>query len=286
MLINTALSAALWFKSRDRLYRSFVLVWGSTLLSYIAQGVLIKSPLIITYSFATVFLVNFALASLVAQSMDLPFRWRPFAVGLLCAVVLSTVLAAARMSFLAISLPVAIAVALPSLVIAATVARSWRSLSIVTRALVVSSVLFSLHNIDFAFLRDRPDMAPLGFTIATLIIFGLSITTVAAVLERVTERQARIDVEVETARRIQTKLLPGDVSLPGLELITYMRPAESVGGDYFDIHTTPAGSWLFLGDVTGHGLGAGLVTLMAQSTVSSILEVAAGHSAGRAQFSR
>src|SRR4029077_3444126 len=87
-----------------------------------------------------------------------------------------------------------------------------------------------------------------------------------------TERQARVDAEVEAARRIQTKLLPTDVHLPGLEVVSHMRPAESVGGDYFDVHAAPDGSWFFLGDVTGHGLGAGLVTLMAQSTLTSILE--------------
>jgi serine phosphatase RsbU (regulator of sigma subunit) len=93
------------------------------------------------------------------------------------------------------------------------------------------------------------------------------------VLERVTERQARIDAELEAARAIQTKLMPREVSVPGFEVVAHMRPAESVGGDYFDVHSSADGSWFFLGDVTGHGLGAGLVTLMAQSTVSSILAV-------------
>jgi serine phosphatase RsbU (regulator of sigma subunit) len=272
VLINTVLSAALWLKGRSHLHRALVLVWGSALLSYIAQGILVQSPLVITYSFATVFFVNLALASLVAQSLELPLRWRPFAIALGCAALLSTALAAANVAFLGVALPVAVAVALPSLVIAARAARSWRSLSIVTRGLVVSCILFSLHNIDFAFLRDRPEMAPLGFTVAALIVFALSITAPAVVLERVAERQARIDVELETARRIQTRLLPQDVRLPGLVMASYMRSAESVGGDFFDVHTSSSGSWLFLGDVTGHGIGAGLVTLMAQSTISSILE--------------
>lgn len=272
VLINTALSAALWIKSRHHLHLALVLVWGSTLISYVAQGAFTQSPLVITYSFATAFLVNFALASLVAQSLELPLAWRPFAIAIAGAMIVSSVLAVAGVPFELMALPVAVAVALPSLAIAIRVARYWRSLSVVTRALVVSCVLFSMHNIDFAFLRDRPDTAPIGFTVATLIIFALSITAPAVVLERVTERQARTDVELETARRIQTKLLPRDVRLPGLELITYMRPADSVGGDYFDVRTTPPDSWLFLGDVTGHGLSAGLVTLMAQSTISSILE--------------
>ncbi|MGH7617264.1 MAG: PP2C family protein-serine/threonine phosphatase, partial [Gemmatimonadaceae bacterium] len=272
VLINTALSAALWFGSRDHLHRALLLVWGSTLLSYVLQGALTQNALVITYAFVSVFLVNLALASLVARSLSLPLNWRPFAAVVAVATTLSTVLFIAGARFTAVALPVALAVSLPSLVVAARVVRGWRSVSVVTRALVVSCVLFSLHNIDFAFLRDRPEMATLGFTIATLIIFGLSITALAVVLETVTERQARVDAELEAARRIQTRLVPKDIAVPGFEVISHMRPAESVGGDYFDVHTAPDGSWFFLGDVTGHGLGAGLVTLMAQSTVTSILE--------------
>ncbi len=273
VLINTVLSAALWWRSRDSLHRALVLVWGTTLLSYVLQGALTQTPLIITYAFVSVFPVNGALAALVARSLDMRVDWRPFIAAVIGAMVVSGVFAALDQSFLVVALPVAVAVSLPCLVIAFRVVRFWASMSVVTRGLVVSCVLFSLHNIDFAFLRDKPNLAPLGFTIATLIIFALSITAPAVVLERVTERQARIDAELEAAREIQTKLIPGDITVPGFEVVTHMRPAESVGGDYFDIHSSPDGSWFFLGDVTGHGLGAGLVTLMAQSTVSSILAV-------------
>jgi serine phosphatase RsbU (regulator of sigma subunit) len=272
VLINTGLSAALWLGSRDPLHRALLLVWGSTLLSYVLQGALTQNALVITYAFVSVFLVNLALASLVARSLSLPLRWQPFAGIVAAATILSTILYFGGAGFTVVALPVALAVSLPSLVVAVRVFRAWRHVSVVTRALVVSCVLFSLHNIDFAFLRDRPEMATLGFTIATLIIFGLSITALAVVLETVTERQARVSAEVEAARRIQTKLLPGEVAIPGLEVAAHMRAADSVGGDYFDVHTAPDGSWFFLGDVTGHGLGAGLVTLMAQSTVTSILE--------------
>ena len=77
---------------------------------------------------------------------------------------------------------------------------------------------------------------------------------------------------LDAARRIQRKLVPRDVSLPGLEVIAHVRPAETVGGDYVDAYHVEPWSWLLLGDVTGHGLGAGLVMLMVQSTISSILE--------------
>lgn len=272
VLINTVLSAALWLGSRDPLHRSLVLVWAATSLSYVLQGAFTSNSLVMTYAFVSVFLCNLALASLVARSLEVRLDWRPLAWIVAGAAALSTALYLAGAGFTPVALPVAVAVGLPALVVAARLLPRWHSISLVARALVISCVLFSLHNMDWAFLRDRPQMAAAGFTVATLIIFALSVTALAVVLERVTQRQARIDAEVETARRIQTRLLPADVRVPGFDVVAHMRPAEVVGGDYYDALSTPDGSWFFLGDVTGHGLGAGLVTLMAQSTVTSILE--------------
>jgi serine phosphatase RsbU (regulator of sigma subunit) len=272
VLINAALSGALWLRSRDALHGTLVLVWASTLLSYLLQGVFYQNALVITYAFASAFLVNLALAALTAQSLGLELRWQRFVALLAGGAATSGALYAARAGFTAVALPVAAAVALPALTVAARAARRWRSLTVVTRGLLVSCVTFSLHNLDFPFLRHRPELAPLGFTIATLIVFALSITAPAVVLERLADRQARVDAEVQAARHIQTRLLPTAVRAPGLELASHMRSAESVGGDYLDLRPAPGGSWLFLGDVTGHGLGAGLVALMAQSTMTALIE--------------
>ena len=89
VLINTALSAALWAGSRDCLHRALVFVWGSTLVSYVLQGALVRGPLVITYAFGSAFLVNLALAQLVAESLDFPLRWQPFGMTLLAAAVAS-----------------------------------------------------------------------------------------------------------------------------------------------------------------------------------------------------
>ena len=272
VLINTALSAALWLGTRERLHRDLLFVWGSTLLSYVLQGALTQNILVMTYAYTSVFPVNVALASLVARSVGLPIRWKSFAWVVAGATVLSTVVWLARGSFTAVALPVSIAVSLPALIVAARVTRAWGRASIAVRALVISCVLFSIHNIDWAFLRDRPEAATFGFTVATLIIFALSISALAVVLESVTERQTRIDAEVDVARHIQTRLLPAAVRIPGLDVAAHTRPTDVVGGDYYDIHNAAGGAWFFLGDVTGHGLGAGLVTLMAQSTVTSLIE--------------
>lgn len=273
LLINVALAATLWWRNGGALYRALFFVWASTAVSFVAQGALVQSDLAVALGFVSVFFVNLSLAHLGSLATGVSLAWRIFVAILVVAIAASVAAFLAGLSFTTVALPIAIAVSLPALVTAfRMLSTRWRSLSISVRALAVSSILFSAHNVDFAFLRDKPDFAPLGFTIAILIIFALSITGPAVVLELVTDRQARIANEMETARRIQARIAPHDVSLAGLEVVSYLRPADDVGGDYLDLYSFGEDSWLLLGDVTGHGLGAGLVMLMAQSTISSILQ--------------
>jgi serine phosphatase RsbU (regulator of sigma subunit) len=51
-----------------------------------------------------------------------------------------------------------------------------------------------------------------------------------------------------------------------------MVTASEVGGDYYDVLPTgDDGCWVGIGDVSGHGLNAGLMMLMIQSGVSSLV---------------
>ena len=59
--------------------------------------------------------------------------------------------------------------------------------------MVYSCVLFCIHNIDFAFLRDKEHLAPLGFTIAVLVVFALSISANAAVIEAEASSRSRVE---------------------------------------------------------------------------------------------
>jgi serine phosphatase RsbU (regulator of sigma subunit) len=90
-------------------------------------------------------------------------------------------------------------------------------------------------------------------------------------------QQARIEVterlerEMEIAARIQSSLVPGDVAVKNMEVAACMVPAADVGGDYYDILSFDGVSWIAIGDVSGHGLTAGLVMLQAQSAVSALI---------------
>jgi serine phosphatase RsbU (regulator of sigma subunit) len=51
-----------------------------------------------------------------------------------------------------------------------------------------------------------------------------------------------------------------------------MEPASEVGGDYYDVIAVDGGGWIGIGDVAGHGLSSGLVMLMAQTSVATLVE--------------
>jgi sigma-B regulation protein RsbU (phosphoserine phosphatase) len=82
----------------------------------------------------------------------------------------------------------------------------------------------------------------------------------------------RLEKEMEIAARIQVALLPRVIAVAGLDVATHMTPATEVGGDYFDVIGDARGCWICIGDVAGHGLSAGLVTVMLQSAIASLIE--------------
>jgi PAS domain S-box-containing protein len=83
-------------------------------------------------------------------------------------------------------------------------------------------------------------------------------------------RGAKVEEELEIARRVQTSILPRRFEVPGLDIAAAMLPANEVGGDYYDVLPAADGAWLAIGDVSGHGLNSGLVMLMLQSATMAV----------------
>lgn len=75
--------------------------------------------------------------------------------------------------------------------------------------------------------------------------------------------------ELEIAHRIQASILPKQVELPGFLVAARSRPASEVGGDFYELIPTAGGFWILVGDVSGHGLNAGLIMLMVQAAAQA-----------------
>ncbi|MTJ06144.1 PP2C family protein-serine/threonine phosphatase [Anabaena sp. UHCC 0253] len=90
-------------------------------------------------------------------------------------------------------------------------------------------------------------------------------------------KKERLDQELEIGAEIQRRLLPRQCpNIPGLSLAARCKPANRVGGDYYDFiptsqnqlkshlqESTENASWgLVIGDVMGKGVPAGLIMTM------------------------
>ena len=73
--------------------------------------------------------------------------------------------------------------------------------------------------------------------------------------------EARREQELEQARRLQLSMLPVAVpNLPGVEVGWMMETATEVGGDYYDYSLVDGTVTIVLGDATGHGMQAGVMS--------------------------
>lgn len=103
----------------------------------------------------------------------------------------------------------------------------------------------------------------------TLItVIGRDVTA----LNSATEQNTRMKMEFETARTIQSTLFPEPLYNFGKSKIAgYYESASECGGDWWFYSESKDGKlFLWIGDVTGHGVPSALVTSAARSAVSII----------------
>ena len=85
--------------------------------------------------------------------------------------------------------------------------------------------------------------------------------TASVCIDHLSEEERRqLEDELELAQDVQKMLLPQEVpNIPGIEIAAFSRPAQIVGGDYFDFVDFSDGlHGLAIADVAGHGVSASL----------------------------
>jgi serine phosphatase RsbU (regulator of sigma subunit) len=82
-----------------------------------------------------------------------------------------------------------------------------------------------------------------------------------------------LESELELAQHIQKTLLPSTApNVYGLDIAAYSRPAQIVGGDYFDFIPFQDGAFGFMiADVAGHGVSASLHMASIQALMHAIV---------------
>jgi len=97
---------------------------------------------------------------------------------------------------------------------------------------------------------------------------------VAVLNQRLKAENSRMSTELKVTKRLQQMLLPREYELTKikeLDIAGFMKPAEEVGGDYYDVLEYGGCIKVGIGDVTGHGLESGVLMLMIQTAVRTLV---------------
>jgi HAMP domain-containing protein len=126
----------------------------------------------------------------------------------------------------------------------------------------------------FIFLRStgaKPFQKEDLFAVTTVVsTVGVGFENISLLKE--TADKARLDKEIETARHVQENMFPPSmVRAGGLEIQSFYTPASECGGDWWGYADLSDGQTLIaIGDATGHGLPAAMVTAAAKASCSVI----------------
>ena len=123
-------------------------------------------------------------------------------------------------------------------------------------------------------LSDQPystDDRKLLAGLASQVAPAIRLAQLVAEQQAEAEERERIAHELQVAALIQQTLLPKTLpDIPGWEIDAYYRPAQAVGGDFYDFVRLEDGRYVILiGDVTGHGVPAALVMASCRSILRS-----------------
>jgi serine phosphatase RsbU (regulator of sigma subunit) len=120
---------------------------------------------------------------------------------------------------------------------------------------------------------DRIDIRRPLFGVIAIFLLSAGYTLFLRVVGEETKKRARLETEVAVARRIQQSLQPSTAfKTDWCEAAGITVPATEVGGDYFDmIKISDDEAVIVIADVSGHGVGAGILSAMTKSALHTEL---------------
>ncbi len=122
--------------------------------------------------------------------------------------------------------------------------------------------------------KDKAEFNNDDFALLNAFSSAASITIENELLSIDLISKNRLEEEMKIAQKIQTAILPKIFDSNNFDISGVMVPAEEVGGDYFDFIVDDAGrEWFCVGDVTSHGVTPGLIMMMSQSIINTVVNM-------------
>jgi sigma-B regulation protein RsbU (phosphoserine phosphatase) len=91
-------------------------------------------------------------------------------------------------------------------------------------------------------------------------------------MERIRDKEFIMETELDFAADIQKGIIPTNLSpWNGINFAAYYQPMGKVSGDYYDIFRLSGHVFVLLADVSGHGVPAALITMLAKQAFSNVV---------------
>jgi serine phosphatase RsbU (regulator of sigma subunit) len=124
---------------------------------------------------------------------------------------------------------------------------------------------------------DRFPIGPFSVSLNEIagILSTISLTVIMIMRStRTTRQQAYMEAEIAAAREVQQVILPeSGATFPGFKVESMYEPAQQVGGDFYQILSTPDGGMLVvIGDVAGKGLPAAMLVSVLVGATRGVAE--------------
>ncbi len=122
---------------------------------------------------------------------------------------------------------------------------------------------------------ENPDLTPDTWShgMNNVISFFIKSLQILRVFKQELRDGRKLRSEVEIASEIQKNVIANDaIVVPSLEIAIGAAPASEVGGDSLDIIPGKNNNYyMYVGDVTGHGVPSGFVMMMTNALVSAFV---------------
>ena len=132
--------------------------------------------------------------------------------------------------------------------------------------------------IVFATAFDNYGLEAIAVEAADYLLKPVSRSKLAATLERVRARLTSLNLsrDIVAASEVQAHMWPGALpAIPGFDCAAASLAARGVGGDFYDCFPIADSRWgLLLGDASGKGVAAGLVSSAVQARVNTAARLA------------
>ncbi len=88
------------------------------------------------------------------------------------------------------------------------------------------------------------------------------------------EKNSILEFQLKMSRRVQRSLIPEiDIKFNNMQIISKYMPALEIGGDFYDVITLDDETvWIIMGDVSGHGIAAALLTAMLNMMIKNLAQ--------------